>query len=340
MSDNEDKKSEDPGELSGGMALVTRKAAQLPEEEWPDERIGAVYRTCAPPNTTRAQFAIFLATCHKYQLNPLTREIWLANMSGKIMVVTGRDAFVKVMNREPDFRGLISGVVYAKDEFATERNGDQVVVRHKVVGFDRGMRLGGFAVVKRENKPDIIVLRRWDDFKHLQNKDSWKNYPDDMLETRCIVSAARKAYNLAGLEESTAAEEVNDNANAPVGTSNATQAIAGTVDTADALRERLKNARGPVTLTPPAGSPGEPGKAAVPVPDAPAGQQKPDEPDFEVVDEGNSQESEEAMEQRLREEELAQLKIDDPTEWARVMERLKHATGTGPVPAREPGEEG
>lgn len=315
---DEAKKVETPeAELSGSMALVTRKAAQLDEMEWPDERIGAVYRTCAPKDTTRAQFAIFLATCQKYNLNPLTREIWLANMGGKIMVVTGRDAFIKVMNREPDFDGIISGVVFSKDEFAVERQGDKVVVRHKVTGFDRGVRAGGYCIVKRKGKPDIIAMRAWGDFKHLHGKDSWKNYPDDMLETRCIVSAARRAYNLAGLEEETVATDLAERGTGPIDSAATGAAEAGTKDTAAALRERMTKLASQSPTGPTAGAGLDP--------DASAGQPEAladaaPESDFEVVQ--DTVETEAAMDRKIRLEELVQLYTDDRIGYNAAMESL------------------
>lgn len=313
------------------LALLVRRAGNLPDDQWNDDRIAAIKSTCTPAGTTNAQFAIFLATAHKYDLNPLTREIWLASMNGKLVVVTGRDAFVKVMNNQPDFEGMITGTVYETDEYATERQGDKVVILHKTIGFSRGRLIGAFCVLRRRGKPDILVQRTIEQFKHLSGKDVWKNYPDDMLTTRCIVSAARQAYNLAGLEEQTAAEDVAANApdpSAPIATPGTGAAQAGTMDTAAELRDRLKKAQGAPTFTPPAGSaPSMAGKVEV---IAEAGRGAPggvDEPDFEVVEDGQhgemSADDVAAADEKIRFEELNLLQQDNTEQWEAAVTRMK-----------------
>lgn len=233
------------------LAIRIRAAANLPTADWGDERIGAIKATCTPQGTTDAQFAIFLAVCAKYNLNPLTREIWLANMGGKIMVVTGRDAFVKVMNNQADFEGLISGVVYDKDEFAVVRNGDRVEITHKMVGLNRGNVAGSYAVLRRKGKPDQYITRTIANFKHLMGKDSWKNYLDDMVETRAIVSVARRGYNLAGLEEQSVAEDILERQVAAArGSVSSDSAVEGTATATEQLRQRLGQLQGKADLPP------------------------------------------------------------------------------------------
>lgn len=330
MADEENNEPE--AAVSGSLAMVVRAAANLPAESWNDERIDAILKTCAPPNTKRAQFAIFLATCHRYNLNPLTREIWLANMSGKIMVVTGRDAFVKIMNGEKDFRGLMSGTVNQNDEFAMTRDGDKVIITHKVVSFDRGPLMGGYAVIRREGKPDIVVLRRFDAFKHLQGKDSWKNYPEDMLETRCIVSAARKAYNLAGLEEQSAADEVLAQTSQVIDQPATGSAEAGTRNAVQEMKDRLgalQSRQSAPTFTPPAAKEEIPEAEVVEVTEelngAPVGEGSDPGPDFETVADGGvmTPEQENEMEFQIRFSELDLLRQDDIDAWKAATTRMK-----------------
>lgn len=182
-------------------ALAIREGASLPEESWPFERIKAVVDTVAPDNASRGEVIQFLSLAHRYQLDPFAGEIWLAKTSQGIKPVTGRDSFIKIAERDyPSYEGYDSGVVYENDEFHIERTGDDVEVYHKIPGLqDRGALLGGYAVVYDCDKRPAVVVRRWEDYKHLHGKHNWKNYGPDMMETRCIVTAHRQQYSISGL---------------------------------------------------------------------------------------------------------------------------------------------
>ena len=180
-------------------AVTVRSAANLPIEDWSDERIGAIARTVAPPDAKPSEIAMFLAVAHRYQLDPFLKEIWLAKDKGRLILLTGRDSFIKVAERDEGYLGFDSGVVYEKDEFTVVRDGDKITVSHQVEGFDRGQRVGAFCVAYHKVRRPVLVLRKWEDYKHLHGKDNWQNYGDDMLETRVITAALRRQYTISGI---------------------------------------------------------------------------------------------------------------------------------------------
>lgn len=185
-----------------GMALVSiRKSAGLSSEKWPDERIETVRRMYAPQAKSVHELAMFLATAERYDLDPVLGEVWLAPMNGALKVVTGRDAMLKAARRTPGFTGIVSGVVYEKDVFKLMRSGDDVKVTHEINGFDRGALLGAYCVAYHAERTPVAIIRKWSDYKHLQNKAVWKDYGEDMIETRCITGALRRQYQLSGLYE-------------------------------------------------------------------------------------------------------------------------------------------
>lgn len=192
MSTNESKQGSE-------YALTVRKAAGLTAEDWPDERIGAVARTVAPAEASSAEIAMFLTVAHRYQLDPFLKQIWLAKDKGKLIILTGRDSFIAVAERDPGYQGFDSGIVYSKDAFRVVRDGGDITVHHEIVGFDRGEIIGAFCVAYHESRRPVLVLREWKDYKHLQGKDNWKNYGPDMVETRCITAALRRQYTISGI---------------------------------------------------------------------------------------------------------------------------------------------
>jgi hypothetical protein len=189
--------------IEGGedFAERIRNAALLPPEVWNDDRIKAIKEMYAPKAKNFGQLAAFMSMAHKYDLAPETGEIWLADMGQQgIRPVTGRDAILKVARRDPKYQGHESGVVHKSDLFKIIRTESKIVVEHTITGFgDRGPLEGGYSIVRYEGRPDVMVLRAWDDYKHLHGKDNWLRYGESMLETRCIAEAHRRVVNITGL---------------------------------------------------------------------------------------------------------------------------------------------
>ena len=181
-------------------ALVTiRRAANLPAEKWPDERIEAIKKMVAPQARSTHELAAFMGTCHRYNLDPLVGEAWLGQLGGKPTVIVGRDAYIKVASGDPEYRGFDSGVVYEKDHFELVREGENVTVHHRVTGFDRGRIKGAYCVAHHATKRPVSIIRLWDAYSHLHGRGTWKTSGEDMIETRAIVAALRRMYRLAGL---------------------------------------------------------------------------------------------------------------------------------------------
>lgn len=184
---------------SSSFAVMVRRAAGLADQQWTDERIAVIHRTIAPEGAGAAEVAMFLAVADRYQLDPFAKEIWLAKDKGRIIILTGRDAIVKVGRSNPDYRGYEADVVYSKDAFQAKHEDGEITIRHEIPGFDRGQLLGAYCLVRKQGHPPMLVMRRWDQYQHLHHKDNWKNYGEDMLLSRVITAAHRLLYNISGM---------------------------------------------------------------------------------------------------------------------------------------------
>jgi len=212
-----------------------RRAAGLPLETWTDERIEAVRAMAAPGAQTVHELAMFLRTCQRYDLDPMQKEAWLGNLNNKPTVIVGRDAYIKIANRDPSFRGFQADVVRVQDKYSVDREGSQIVVSHKRTGFSRGAIVGAYALVRRDKREDVFVEIPWAELSHLHGRGPWKAHPSQMMLTRVLTFALKLAYNISG----TLGED-DDGAVLPVDDGDGAQAERETVGRLAELKEALE----------------------------------------------------------------------------------------------------
>lgn len=179
-----------------------REGAALDPQVWPNERVKTVWKVCAPKEASVPDVVMLLSIADRYGLDPLAKEIWLAkDERGKIIILTGRDAFLKIARRDPRYMGYRSGIVHANDTFQMRQDtaAGTFEVVHEINGFPRGEMIGAYCIVYLKDEPPIWIVREIGDYKHLFGKSNWQNYKPDMFDTRVITAAHRRAFNLTAL---------------------------------------------------------------------------------------------------------------------------------------------
>lgn len=216
-----------------------RVAARLTKEDWPDERIKVIANIIAPQGTTQQELAAFLGVCDRYKLDPIVGEIWLVydGNKQKHLIMTGRDSYLAIADRHPDYEGFIHGTVREGDEFEVIREGTEVTVNH-ILGPERGQRISAYCVCYRKGRKPVLIVRDWKSYGHLQAKKNWKNNPDDMLEARAITQSHRLQFRIPGLytvEEIPEASEAGTSA-----ADRARDAVAGTRSRMEEMKARFR----------------------------------------------------------------------------------------------------
>lgn len=158
-------------------------------------------------------FYAFLELSARYDLDPLTGEIWLASMPGKnggggrVAVMVGRDGYLKVARRDEAFIDVDADVVYSKDEYRVTRKADGTrSVEHSYGNpAERGEAMGAYAVLRREGKPDRYFYAPLDQYAKNADKSAW-SYRDSMV-IKCATSyITRLTYGVSG---AVPADEIN-----------------------------------------------------------------------------------------------------------------------------------
>src|SRR3954463_5251890 len=71
------------------------------------EVIDTIKQTVAR-GATDAQLQMFLVLASRYNLDPFLCEIWCAQIGGQMTVLTSRDGYLKIAQRDPNFDGIVS----------------------------------------------------------------------------------------------------------------------------------------------------------------------------------------------------------------------------------------
>jgi phage recombination protein Bet len=185
--------------MSSELARVERAAVtDRTRAAWSDEQINLIASTVAE-GASRAQLFMFLELAARYDLDPFAREIWCAvpkNQDGsartdKVMIMVGRDGFLKIAQRHPDYRGMDSDVVKSGDDFTMERvDGDRRIISHKY-GVERGKPVAAYSVVFREGRTPTYFYAAMEDFR--------PKGPSTMILKCAEAGALRRAFSISGI---------------------------------------------------------------------------------------------------------------------------------------------
>jgi phage recombination protein Bet len=187
--------------VAGGVTERTRAA-------WSEEQINLIASTVAE-GASRAQLYMFLELAARYDLDPFAKEIWCAVPKAqdgaprrdKVMIMVGRDGFLKIAQRHPDYRGMDSDVVREGDDFSVERveEGKRLIV-HKY-GRERGKPIAAYAVVYRDGRLPTYFHAAIEDFRPASpnSNTQWAKGPGPMILKCAEASALRRAFSISGI---------------------------------------------------------------------------------------------------------------------------------------------
>lgn len=227
------------GSAKANQLALIRRAAQLSPEAWTDERLNAIVSMFAGNAKTSGQAAVFLAVADKYDLAPEMGEIWLGQIRGKPHVLVGRDAYIKVAQRDPGYAGFQADIVREGDDYEVERKGADVTIHHRKAGFGgRGKILGAYALVPHKDRAPVYIEKHIEELEHLLDKDVWRDNTAEMVLTRALTFALKLQFNITGVyspADEVTSEDLDDIASRKVAGESAQQM--------DQLKERMQRVR-------------------------------------------------------------------------------------------------
>jgi phage recombination protein Bet len=144
--------------------------------------------TVVPHETTKEQFAAFLLVAKRYNLDPITREIYaFPTRAGGIQPIVGIDGWLRIINDHPQLDGI-----EFKDHLLDDGNLAAVTCR-----------------IYRKDRAHPVELTEYL-IECQRPTEAWNKWPARMLRHKALIQCARYAFGLSGIVEPDEFERFND----------------------------------------------------------------------------------------------------------------------------------
>lgn len=142
--------------------------------------------TVVPADVTREQFAAFLLVAKKYNLDPITKQIYaFPSRSGGIQPIVSIDGWMNLINTRAEFDGM-----EFEDHFGEEGKLTAITCR----------------MYRKDRSRPVSVTEYMDECQ--RPTDTWKRWPARMLRHKAAIQAARYAFGFSGIVDEDEAERM------------------------------------------------------------------------------------------------------------------------------------
>lgn len=144
--------------------------------------------TVVPAQVSNEQFAAFLLVAKKYQLDPITKQIYaFPTQGGGILPIVSIDGWMYLINSHPQFDGM-------EFEDSLDTSGNLVSITCRMFRKDRGHPVSVTEYMSECSR----------------NTSTWKQWPARMLRHKAAIQASRYAFGFSGIMEPDEAERIVD----------------------------------------------------------------------------------------------------------------------------------
>lgn len=194
--------------------VKNQQVAQIPTDQ-----VELIKRTVAK-GATDDELQMFLHLAQAYGLDPFAKEIWFIKRLKKVkigdgwdyprlpngdldysncdapVIMTSRDGYLKIAQRDENYEGLQSFVVREGDDFSIDAVNN--TFNHKFSGNKRGKILGAWAICKRKGRDPQLTFIEFDEYNDA-NSPIWKKYPSAMIQKVAEVFVLKRQFGISGL---------------------------------------------------------------------------------------------------------------------------------------------
>lgn len=163
--------------------------------KWTPQQLQALQNSV---RATNEEFTRFLYLAEQTGLDPFANEIWIIDTKNGRKILTSRDGYLKIANRNPAFLGMTSDAIYSNDCFKRITSNERDDVIHEYEIKNRGQLLGAYARVWRsDRKVPAFFLAPLSEYN--KKKNAWLEYPHAMIVKVAESMALKRAFAISGL---------------------------------------------------------------------------------------------------------------------------------------------
>lgn len=187
--------SEIDGMPLNGAKLMGQLAARFGVE--PVKLAKALKQTCfrqTDGEISSEELLALAVVANEYGLNPFLKEIYaFRNKNGAIMPLVSIDGWLKIMHRQPTFRGF---------ETTFGPDGSMVMGKEALPQWCE-------VTIKKEGL-DLPIKHREYLSEVFMDTGPWKKHPRRMLEHKTMIQAIRYAFGVSGISDEDAEREMDE----------------------------------------------------------------------------------------------------------------------------------
>jgi phage recombination protein Bet len=173
-------------------ALAPKKQLTYVTTNYTRDQINTIRNTVAK-GADDNELAMFLHIANTYGLDPFLKEIFYSEQMKTI--ITSRDGYLKVAQRDPDFEGIQSMAVCKNDDFSVDMVNN--VVNHSFGKGERGDVIGAWAVCYRKGRKPVIAYADYAEYN--RGNQIWKTYKSAMCCKVAEAFALKRQFGISGL---------------------------------------------------------------------------------------------------------------------------------------------
>lgn len=183
---------EPPTNQSFVPAPAPRRQVAQANHQYTRDQIETIKDTVAK-GISDSELQMFLHIANTYGLDPFLKEIFYSGQMKTI--ITSRDGYLKVAQRDPEFDGIQSMAVCENDEFSIDMEKNKV--NHSFGKGGRGKVIGAWAICYRKGRRPVIAYADYEEYN--KKNPIWNTYKSAMCCKVAEVFALKRQFGISGL---------------------------------------------------------------------------------------------------------------------------------------------
>ncbi|UTI44408.1 RecT family recombinase [Niallia sp. RD1] len=174
------------------------------EEYFSPKELDVVINSIAK-GANNEELALFIQICKHNGLDPFKSHIYFIKYGNQMSIQVSVEGILYLAQQREDFNGVTNQLVHENDEFEVEidpETQELKIIKHSIK-IPRGKVAAAYAIAKRKDYPDKVVLIETDEVEHLKNKagSQWKTYYNDMFKKHALKRALKLQFGIEVDEE-------------------------------------------------------------------------------------------------------------------------------------------